>query len=195
MSTLPNKDLPVEHEVRIVTNKLTKDELQNLMREYDLTAAQLNNVGNAFRTMGELTLAEHALRESISRDKGYDDPYGNLLSLYSLQKRYADGRALLDDALKQPGKHSYVWFHFGRMSALSGDNDNAVAAAYAALDGDSEFEAAYELGVRALLSRAAQKQSEAAEKDIEDGYRLLTLGLSKFPGSAKLKELAEVFET
>lgn len=195
MSLFSKKSLPSEYQVRILTNELTKHELQNLMKEYDLTATELNLVGNAFRTMNELELAERTLKKSISKDNGYDEPYGNLLSLYCLQKRYDEGRALLDDALKHARKHSFVWYHFGRMCALSGDYDNAVNAAYAALESENhEFEAAYELGVRALFARIGQNKSENPEKDLEDAYNLLTLGLNKFPDSAELKKLAEFFD-
>ena len=195
MSLFRKKRLPSEYQVQIVTNQLTKDELQDLMREYDLTATELNLVGNAFRTMDELELSEHTFKKSISKDKRYDEPYGNLLSLYSLQKRYEEGGALLDDALKHARKHSFVLYHFGRMSALSGDFDSAVNAAYAALDGENyEFEAAYELGVRALLTRIGQKKSDNPENDLEEAHKLLRVGLNRFPDSAELKELAEVFE-
>jgi tetratricopeptide (TPR) repeat protein len=195
MRLFRKKRLPYEYQVEIVANQFTKDELQSLMREYDLTATELNLVGNAFRTMDDLKLAERTFKKSISKDKGYDEPYGNLLSLYCLQKRYDEGRALLDDALKHARKRSFVWYHFGRMCALSGDYNSAVDAAYAALEGENyEFEAAYELGVRALLARIGQNKSENPEKDVEDAYALLTAGLSKFPDSAELKELAEVFE-
>jgi tetratricopeptide (TPR) repeat protein len=195
MSLFRKKRLPPEYQVQIVTCQLTSDELQNLMREYDLTATELNLVGNAFRTMDELELAERAFKRSISKDKGYDEPYGNLLSLYCLQTRYDEGRALLDDALKHAQKHSFVWYHFGRMCVLSGDFDTAVAAAYAALEGeDYEFEAAYELGVRALFARIGQKKSENPDKDLKDAHNLIAVGLDKFPDSAELKELAQVFE-
>ena len=195
MNLFRKKRLPSEYQVRIVTNQLTKDELQNLMREYELTATELNLVGNAFRTMDEFELAERTLKKSISKDTGYDEPYGNLLSLYCLQNRYDEGRALLDDALKHARKHSFVWYHFGRMCALSGDYDSAVDAAYAALDGEHyEFEAAYALGVRTLFARIGQKKREDAEKDLEDAHNLLTVGLNRFPDSAELKKLAEVFE-
>jgi tetratricopeptide (TPR) repeat protein len=195
MSLFGKKRLPSEFQVRIVTNQLTKDELQNLIREYDLTALELNLVGTVFRSMDELGLAERTFKKSISKDKAYDEPYGNLLSLYCLQKRYDEGRALLDDALKHARKHSFVWYHFGRMCALSGDYDRAIDAAYSALKAeDYEFEAAYELGVRALFARIGQKKSENPEKDLEGAYSLLTMGLNKFPDSAELKELAEVFE-
>ena len=81
------------------------------------------------------------------------------------------------------------------MCVLSDDYDNAVDAAYAALEGEQdEFEAAYELGVRALFARIWQKRSENPEKDLEDAHKPLTLGLSKFPDSTALKELAEVFD-
>ena len=81
------------------------------------------------------------------------------------------------------------------MCALSGDYDSAVNAACAALEGEHyEFEAAYELGVRALFARIAQGKSENPEKDLEDAHSLLTLGLNKFPDSAELKKLAEFFE-
>lgn len=195
MSLFRKKRLPSEYQVRIVTNQFTRDELQNLMAEYDLTATELNLVGNAFRTMDELELAERTFKKSISEAGSYDEPYGNLLSLYCLQKRYDEGRALLDDALKHAQKHSFIWYHFGRMCALSDDFDSAVAAAYAALEGENyEFEAAYELGVRALFARIGQKKSPNPDKDLEDAHKLLTVGLNKFPDSAALKELAEVFE-
>jgi tetratricopeptide (TPR) repeat protein len=137
MSLFRKKGLPWEYQVRIVTNQFTKDELQNLMREHDLTATELNLVANAFRTMDELDLAERTFKESISKEPGYDEAYGNLLSLYCLQERYDEGRALLDDALKHARKHSFVWYHFGRMCALSGDLDSALNAAYLALQGEN----------------------------------------------------------
>lgn len=195
MSLFRRKRLPTDYQVRIVTNQFKRDELQNLMREHDLTATELNLVGNAFRTMDELELAERTFKKSISKAKGYDEPYGNLLSLYSLQKRYDEGRALLEDALRHVQKHSFVWYHFGRMCALAGDYDSAVNAAYTALEGENyEFEAAYELGVHALLTRIGQKKSTNPEKDREDAHKLLTVGLDKFPDSAELKKLAEVFD-
>lgn len=195
MSLFRKKRLPSEYQVRIVTNQLTGDELQNLMREYDLTATELNLIGNAFRTMDEFELAERTFKKSISEARGYDEPYGNLLSLYCLQKRYDEGRALFGDALKHARKHSFVWYHFGRLCALSGDYDGAVDAAYAALKGENyEFEAAYELGVHALFARIGKKRSENPEKDLEDAYNLLTVGRNKFPDSPELKELAKVFE-
>src|SRR5688500_10275072 len=104
MSLFRRKDLPAEYQVRIVTNEFTKDELQDLIGQYDLTATELNLFGNAFRTMDELTLAELTFKKSIATDKGYDEPYGNLLSLYCLQKRNDEGRAVLDEALKHARK-------------------------------------------------------------------------------------------
>ena len=145
--------LPPEYQVRIVTNEFNKKELQNLMEDYELTATEVNLVGNAFRNLGELELAEAALKESISKDKGYDEPYGNLISLYCSQKKYDQCRSVLDDAHRDARKDSFVLYQYGRMSVITGDYDTAVNAAYAALKGENyEFEAAYELGVRAILA-------------------------------------------
>jgi hypothetical protein len=71
MSLFRRKRLPTDYQVRIVTNQFKRDELQNLMREHDLTATELNLVGNAFRTMDELELAERTFKKSISKAKGY----------------------------------------------------------------------------------------------------------------------------
>ena len=191
---LRKKRLPPEYQVRIVT-EFKKKELQNLMENYELTATELNLVGTAFRNLDEPGLTEAALKESISKDPCYDEPYGNLISLYCSQERYDQCRSVLDDALRNARKDSYVWYHYGRMSAISGDYDSAVEAAYAALKGENyEFEAAYELGVHAIFSRIKHQKSKNPEKDLEDAHNLLKVGLSKFPESAELKELSKFFE-
>jgi tetratricopeptide (TPR) repeat protein len=195
MEQSPQQRLPADYQIRIVTNEFSKDELLELMRAYELTATELNLVGNAFRQLDEHDHAEHAFRQSIASAPNYDEAYGNLLSLYTLQERYDDGRALAADALAHAEKHGFIWFHYGRMCALAGDLDNAIDAAYAALNAeDYEFEAAYELGVRALLERIGSKRSKDPESDVQDAWKLLTVGLQKFPDSAALQELAEVFE-
>ena len=53
MSIFSKKSLPSEYQLRILANELTKHELQNLMKEYDLTATELNLVGDAFRTIND----------------------------------------------------------------------------------------------------------------------------------------------
>lgn len=187
--------MPPRYQVMIATNQFKREELQSLTESYELTATELNLVGNAFRNLGELGLAEAILRESISRDKGYDEPYGNLISLYCFQKRYDQCRAVFDDALRNARNDSFVWYHYGRMSAISGDYDGAVDAAYAALkSANHEFEAAYELGVHAIFTRIKNGKSKNPNKDIEDAYELLQVGLSKFPDSEELKELSQFFE-
>lgn len=80
--------LPDEYQVRITANEFKKEQLIDIINKYIFRSHHLNLIGTAFRNLKEFNLAEKTYLDAIELSTKYDEPYGNLLSLYIAQEKY-----------------------------------------------------------------------------------------------------------
>ncbi|MEK6782616.1 MAG: hypothetical protein AABY93_12980 [Bacteroidota bacterium] len=188
------KSLPIGEEIKIATYGCTKEELVHALDSYRLTPTQLNSIGNAFRNLDELELAEKAFLKSIDLAPGYDEPYAHLISLYGKLNRFDLCEAIYQKGSKLATKKTYIMYHDGRLKFLKGDyNGSLVAGRCILIDEQWRDENAIVLVIKSLLMLIKTNQSENSDNDLQEAKLAWKRGLTLFPGSQELLELSKAF--
>ena len=184
---------PPELQVNFLTGKYSKEQLLQIMDNYMLEATHLNLIGNAFRALYEFNLAEQAFNKSIELSPEYDEPYGNLLSLYILQKKYELFEDVYLKGMESAVKKSFIIFQDGRLAFIMGNFEQSLMAAREVMiEEDFNDEPAFILAIHSLLSLIKADKGDVAGYCKEAAETWQT-GIKKFPQSDDLKHLSKYF--
>ena len=184
---------PEEYQMRIVLYEFNKQQLLEIINKYILKSYHLNLIGNAFRNLNEYSLAENAYKDAIKLTPEFDEPYGNLLSLYISQQKNELFEEVYRQGMHSATKKSFIIYQDGRLSFIRGNFKQSLMAAKCVLTDDFfQDEAAFILGLHSLLSLV--KQGEDVENNFNEAIKMWEMGISIFPESQSLKELSEYFE-
>lgn len=142
----PKVPFPQENQVKIVLNEYNKDELLEILEKYILKANHLNLIGIAFRALKEYDLAEKVFLESIELLPEYDEPYGNLISIYIIQEKYELCESIYRKGMNNANKKSFIIYQDGRLAFIKGNFEQSLMAARSILiDEEMNDEAAFVL--------------------------------------------------
>lgn len=185
--------MPEEYQVRITLNEFNKEQLLEIINKYILKSHHLNLIGIAFRNLNEFSLAEKAYKDAIELFPEYDEPYGNLLSLYIAQKKYDLCEDVYREGMNNASKKSFIIYQDGRLAFIKGNFEQSLMAARSILiDEKMNDEAAFVLGIHSLLSLINQHKD--TEKNFNEAIKMWKMGLSVFPDSESLRQLSKYFE-
>jgi tetratricopeptide (TPR) repeat protein len=185
--------LPEEYQVRIALNEFRKEQLIDIINKYILKSHHVNLIGLAFRNLKEFNLAEKNYLEAIELSPEYDEPYGNLLSLYITQKKYELCENIYRKGMNNANKKSSIMYQDGRLAFIKGNFEQSLLAARSILiDENMNDEAAFVLAVHSLLSLI--KQQKDTEKNFNEAVKMWEMGISIFSESQSLKELSKHFK-
>lgn len=185
--------LPEEYQVRIALNEFRKEQLIDIINKYILKSHHLNLIGLAFRNLKEFDLAEKNYLEAIELSPEYDEPYGNLLSLYITQKKYELCENIYRKGMNNANKKSSIMYQDGRLAFVKGNFEQSLLAARSILiDENMNDEAAFVLAIHSLLSLI--KQQKDTEKNFNEAVKMWEMGISIFSESQSLKELSKHFK-
>lgn len=184
---------PPEDQVNFLSGKNNKEQLLEIMYKYMLEATHLNLIGNAFRALNEFDLAEHTFYKCIELSPEYDEPYGNLLSLYILQEKYELYEDVYTKGMKSATKKAFIIFQDGRLAFIRGNFEQSLMAAREVLiEEDFNDEPAFILAIHSLLSliKAGNGDILSYCKEASETWQT---GIEKFPQSDDLKHLSKYF--
>lgn len=184
--------LPEEYQVRIVLNDFNKQQLLEIINKYILKSHHLNLIGTAFRNLNEYSLAENAYKDAIKLSPEFDEPYGNLLSLYISQQNYESCEDVYRQGMNNATKKSFIIYQDGRLAFIKGNFEQSLSAARSILiDEQMNDEPAFILGIHSLLSMI--KQQKNIEENFNEAVKMWEMGISIFPESQSLNELSKYF--
>ncbi|MDR2970781.1 MAG: hypothetical protein LBU83_02455 [Bacteroidales bacterium] len=185
--------MPPEYQIKIVVGQFNKKQLLDIQDNYILQANHFDLIGTAFRNLEEYELAEKAYFKAIELKADYEDPYSNLMSLYILQKKYDHCEAIYRKGMDNSSdSKSSIVYQDGRLMFVKGNYEMAFRAAQSVLNVEQlEHEGAFVLAIHALLSLIGE--GKETESTISQAVQLWKVGVSKFPKSQPLKELAHFF--
>ena len=190
---LPKKEkqpLPKEIEALLFTS--SKEQLLDIQDKYILDAFQINTVGGTFKSLKEYELSEKAFLQSIKLLPKYEDPYGNLISLYSSLKQYEKGESIYRKGMDNSSSKSFIIFHYGRLQFIKGNYPLTLATMKSILNvKDLQHDGVYLLAIRAAFEMI--KTGKDTHNLATDAMSLWQEGIAKFPESKELKELAPYF--
>lgn len=185
---------PPENQVNFLIGKYNKDELLEIIDKYSLESHHLNLIGNAFRAINEFDLAEHAFFKSIELMPEYDEPYGNLISLYIIQEKYDQCEDVYLKGMKSATKKSFIIFQDGRLAFIKRNFDQSLMAARTVLmDENMDYEPAFILAIHSLLSLIKEGKGENIKNYCSEASETWQTGINKFPQSDDLKQLSKYF--
>ncbi len=190
--THPKVPFPAEYQVKICL-EYNKGELLELYEKYILKAHHLNLIGIAFKKLNEYDLAEKAYIDAIELQPEYDEPYGNLLSLYINQGKYELCEDIYRKGMSDADKKSFIIYQDGRLAFIKGNFQQSLMAARSILiDEEMKDEPAFVLGIHSYLSLI--KQQKDVERNYYEASKMWKKGISVFPDSQALIDLSKHFE-
>jgi tetratricopeptide (TPR) repeat protein len=186
--------LPSTLEVKLAMAQCNRDELLTIANQYDLSQYQSNSLGNAFRSINELDLAERYFLKSIALDPSYDEPYGNLISLYAQQGKFDACNEIYKLGSRNAAKKTFIMYQDGRVHFLQGDYQTSLFAGRCILIDDKwQNEDAIAMVIKSILMLIRAGQSENIDADFEEAETACKRGLLLFPDSEQLKQLSGYF--
>jgi tetratricopeptide (TPR) repeat protein len=186
--------MPESYQAGLILNEYDKDQLLEIINKYHLNSHHWNLLGTAFRNLKEDSLsAENAYKEAIEKHPEYDEPYGNLLSLYIAQEKFDLFEHVFRQGMKNASKKSFIIYQDGRLAFMKGNfNQSLMAAMSILIDEEMKNEGAYVLGIHSLLSMLDIEKS--AEKNFNEALKMWKMDISVFPDSESLIQLSIHFE-
>lgn len=185
-------DLPIDTQIKIVLNAFSLEEMNEIEGKYYLNEYHWNILGLSYRKINNYEMAEKSYLNAIELKPDYEEPYGNLMSLYILLERWNSYEDIYAKGISKASTTSFIIYQDGRFQFQIGNYDVAYNAALTILQQEKmHSEPAYVLGIKSLIKLSESASIEVRGKFFAESALLLDRALNMFPNSVDLIKIKE----
>lgn len=137
-------------------------------------------------------MAEKSYLNAIEIKPDYEEPYGNLMSLYIFLKRWDSLESIYQSGISNASSHSFIIFQAGRYQFYLGNYELSYNAALKVIQEDKlDNEQAFILGIKSLIKLTESTNKQDKKTLFVETSILLDKALNHFPNSIDLIQLKE----
>lgn len=185
-------DLPIDTQIKIALNTFTSEQLNEIKEKYILNEYHSNIIGLSYRKLGNYEMAEQLYLNAIKLKPDYEEPYGNLMSLYITLEKWDMYEDIYNKGIINAPSNSFIIYQDGRYQFFIGNYEMAYKAALSVLNQENkQNESAFILGLKSLLKLSNTNNIEDKGKYLAEARLLLEKALTIFPKSIELIKIKE----
>lgn len=185
-------DLPIDTQIKIALNAFSSEQLNDIKDRYKLNEYHWNIIGLSYRKIGNYEMAEQSYLNAIELKPAYEEPYGNLMSLYIQLENWESYKEIYKKGIQNASSNSFLIYQDGRYQYYIGNFEMSYNAALSVLEQEKKpNESAFVLGIKSLLQLAQTRKIEDKGKYFAEASLLLDRAIYLIPNSIDLIKIKE----